>query len=148
MSTYCAIIIQTTSNRSCIMGFREIRPQRNSSSANRKNTIRVSFPKIKATNKYNMNMYIGINVAHKLDFRDGDKISFNVDEDNPRIWLLKKAQDDVGFKLIDSTKNKDGATLRLQMTWNEYTPDPHETSVREVKHDMHLGGLRVFAHLT
>lgn len=129
------------------MGFREIRPQRNSSSVNRKNTIRVSFPKIKATNKYIMNMYIGINIANKFDFKDGDKISFNVDEDNPRIWLLKKAPDDVGFKLIDSTKGKNCMTLRLQMTWNEYIPESHEISVREVKYDMHLGGLRIFAHL-
>lgn len=129
------------------MAFREIRPQRNSSSLNTVNTVRISFPKVKATGKHNLNIYIGMNVAHKLGLKDGDKISFSVDEDNPRIWLIKKAINDVGYKLIDSKKNKDSTNLRLQLTWNEYTPDPQETAVREVKHDMHDGGLRIFAHL-
>lgn len=129
------------------MGFREIRPQRNSSSANTLNTVRVSFPKVSATGKHNMNMYIGMNIAKQLDFKDGDKISFSVDEDNHRIWLLKKSTDGVGYKLIDSTKNKEATNLRMQMTWNEYMPTPKEIPVREVKHDMHAGGLRVFAHL-
>lgn len=129
------------------MGFREIRPQRNSSSTNTLNTVRVSFPKVKATGKHNMNMYIGINIAKQLDFKDGDKISVSVDEDNPKIWLLKKSTDGVGYKLIDSTKNKESTNLRMQMTWNEYVPTSQEIPVREVKYDMHAGGLRVFAHL-
>lgn len=128
------------------MGFREIRPQRNNSVSNRENTVRVSFSKVSATGKYNLNVYIGGNVAKDYGLKDRDKISFNVDEDNPRIWLLKKATNGVGYTLMDS-ENKSGTVLRLQMGWNEYKPEDREKSVREVKHGMYEGSLRIFGTL-
>lgn len=129
------------------MGFREILPSRSNSSFNTSDAVRVSFPKMISTGKSNMSMYIGINIAKKLDFKDGDKISFSVDEDDPKIWLLKKALNNVGYKLRGSKQNKTLTNLRLQMIWRQYVPEAQETPVRDVKYDMYAGGLRVFAGL-
>lgn len=130
------------------MGFREVVPQRNTSKANVSSSIRASFPRTGKDKKSNMlNMYIGIDIAKKFGFKDGDKISFNVDESNPRIWLLLKSEDGIGYTLIDSKKGKGSTNLRMQMTWKEFIPDEKERPIKELKYDIHKGGLRIFANI-
>ncbi|HAU3911421.1 TPA: hypothetical protein F7082_14930 [Legionella pneumophila] len=127
------------------MALREIRPKRNKSSSNRGSMVRASFSSVKSSGGYNLNLYIGKNVAQSFGFKDGDKISFNIDEDNPRIWVLKKSVDGVGYTLVDGSKNKTGEVLRLQLGWDEYEPDEKERPVREVKHGAGEGGLRIIS---
>lgn len=129
------------------MKFREIMPHRKTDiyAANMLDVVRVSFPKIKSSGKHNMNIYIGINIANKFDFKEGDKISFSVEEDNPRIWLLKKATNNVGYKLIGSKTSKNLTSLRLQMTWKEYIPDAQEIPARKVRYDSYSDALIIFS---
>lgn len=129
------------------MGFKEVIPQRIRASSNAINIIRVSFSKMNKTGTYNINIYIGVNVAKKIGLKDSDKIKFYIDEDNPRLWLIKKADDGGGYKVIDPKKSKDSVNLRLQMTWKKYIPEEKELSVREVTYDIYDGGIRVFANL-
>lgn len=129
------------------MGFKEVIPQRIRASSNAVNIIRVSFSKMNKTGVYNINIYIGINAAKKIGLKDSDKIKFYIDEDNPRLWLIKKADDEGGYKVIDPKKSKDSVSLRLQMTWKKYIPDEKELSVREVTYDIYDGGIRIFANL-
>lgn len=131
------------------MGFKEVKPLRNNSSINREKNVRVSFSKIKATGTFNLNIYIGKTVAQEYGFKSGDKIKFYVDEDNPRIWLLKKSTDGIGYSLIDATKDKEGSVLRLQMGWRDkqFVPKDAERALREVEYGVYEGGLRIFGTL-
>ncbi|HAT2123407.1 TPA: hypothetical protein JBB10_01485 [Legionella pneumophila subsp. pneumophila] len=129
------------------MGFKEVRPQRISASSNASNLIRVSFSKPLKSKKFNINIYIGIHIAEKIGLKADEKIKFYIDEDNPRLWLIKKANDGVGYKVIDPKKTKDSSSLRLQMGWDKYTPNEDEISVREVENDIYDGGIRIFANL-
>jgi hypothetical protein len=46
-----------------------------------------------------MVMYLGCELCQQL--QEGDKIKFFIEADNPRIWWIKKAEDDRGYCLCN-----------------------------------------------
>jgi hypothetical protein len=101
------------------MNFIEIKPARSRSSLEISDKVRISFPTLKDKSKHTMLMYLGKDVAGQIGIHGGDKIKFYVDQTNPRIWFIKKSNDDSGYKVLDikSKKGKGSSTLRIQMTW-------------------------------
>ena len=131
------------------MTFREVVPSRNRAGSDVKDKIRVSFPYIRKDKEKHGNtmiMYLGKDIAGKVGIHGNDKIKFFVDSSNSRIWLIKKAEDDVGYKVMDIERpsGKKSDTLRIQMTWKEFEPNESEIPVKTVKHELYEGGIRIF----
>jgi hypothetical protein len=129
--------------------FREIRPTRNRSRADVSDMVRVSFPQLKSEStgqpKHTMILYLGKKVAEKVGIIASDKIKFYVDLDNPRIWLIKKSQNDVGYKLLDLKRlsGKAADAFRFQMTWKEFQPSEADISLHKVDYEIYQDGIKV-----
>ena len=134
------------------MAYKEIFPQNYQSRLNTKAIVRVSFPyiKVKSVNVKkvvgnSMTMYIGKEVADVINIQGGDRVKFFVDSRNPRIWFIKKSTDGIGYKVAELRRQTDrpAGCVRLHMTWNEFTPEDAEISLRTVKHEISDGGLKI-----
>ncbi len=111
--------------------------------------VRVSFPRLKdsggKSSKHTMILYLGKKVAEKIGIHSNDKIKFYIALGEPRIWLLKKSNDDVGYKVLDLKRpsGKASDAYRIQMTWKDFTPDESEIPLRTVPHEIYEGGIKV-----
>lgn len=89
-----------------------------------------------------MRLSIGKDIADTLNFKKGQRINFSVDEDNTRVWLLKKSIDDYGFK-ISQAKSSNNIMIQISI-WKEYIPNQEEMKLRKVDYEFFDGGLMVF----
>lgn len=129
--------------------FREIKPTRNRSRKDVSCVVRVSFPQLKGgtaeTSKHTMILYLGKKIAEKVGIAANNKIKFFVDSTNPRVWLIKKSENDVGYKLLDLKRpsGKAADAFRFQMTWKEFRPTEMDISLHEVHSEIYQGGIKV-----
>ncbi len=129
--------------------FREIRPTRNRSRADVSNMVRVSFPQLKGDGKgspkHTMILYLGKKIAEKVGIHADGKIKFFVDSSNPRVWLIIKSQNDVGYKLLNLKRpsGKEADAFRFQMTWKEFQPTEADIPLHEVKYEIYQDGIKV-----
>jgi bifunctional DNA-binding transcriptional regulator/antitoxin component of YhaV-PrlF toxin-antitoxin module len=133
------------------MAFREIRPTRSRSTSDVSDVVRVSFQSFKEKNqegfRYSMILYIGKKIAELLGIQGSDKIRFYVDSENPRVWLVKKSDNQTGYKTLD-LKRKSGKTsdaLRVQLSWKEFIPTEEEMSLRTLKYETAENGITIDA---
>lgn len=129
--------------------FREIKPTRNRSRTDVSEKVRISFPQLKGSDdgapKHTMILYLGKKIAEKVGINGSDKIKFFVDSENPRVWLIKKSDTDVGYKVLDLKRpsGKESDVYRIQMTWKEFQPSDAEIPLHEVEYKIYQGGIKV-----
>jgi hypothetical protein len=94
---------------------------------------------------YGMVLYIGIEICQQLQLQAGDKIKFFIEEKNPRTWQIKKALDDCGYTLINSSQSKslNHRYLKCQITWRFFNPTPEEIPLHRVSHEVLEDGLLI-----
>jgi hypothetical protein len=106
--------------------------------------IKVGFQPIRHRKKalktvYGMIMYIGTELCQPLQLQAGDKIKFFIEENDSRIWQIKKAGDDVGYTLFKANSRY----LKCQITWQFFDPTPSEIPLHRVPHEFFEEGLLV-----
>jgi hypothetical protein len=123
------------------MNFIRINPTKNRPSSTRsRQSIRAVFSQIKgkSPNAYNLILYIGKEIAEKLNAKAGDKIAVSYDQENNRRLLIEKA--DEGYTLT-KVSNKDNApAFRIMLQWQIFTPEEKDFQLREVLLEKHDNG--------
>ena len=117
------------------MGFKRIDPKRNRpTSARARQAIRVVFSPIKRSKVggYILTMYIGKDIADKLNLKAGDKVAVSYDEDNNRKLLIE--QDHVGYTLANIS-GKTSPSYRILLQWQLFAPNQEDTKLREVEYE-------------
>ncbi len=131
------------------MGFEKYKPKRSYSTILSKKIVRVAFrtgQKAKDPSKpipITINIDIGLEVAKQIGLLAGKKIDFYVDQDNSRLWLIKKSEN----PMYGYTLSKSLYSLKLAFTWDKFSPNENDYKFREVKHDLHDGGLRIYGNV-
>ena len=115
-----------------IMEFIEIKPTKiRSNNDYLRKIVRASFTKPKSKDSvFSLSIYIGKDIANKLDLKKNDKVSISYGAEDQRIWLIKKSIGS-GYKLLD-TKDSSPA-LKFQLTWRLFEPKQNEIGAREIK---------------
>jgi len=133
------------------MAFIEYNPKKSPSDSTAKSKVRINFSCKKKGEKtlgYVLIIRIGRDLADKLDIKSGDKVSFSYDDENKRIWLIKKIDTDNGYK-IGSRPN--ALSFMLQITWDTtklFKPDENEINkARYVSIDFYQDSLKIDAGL-
>jgi len=110
-----------------------------------KKSIRVAFrcgQKTKKTTPWNIHIYVGIEIAQKMGLKEGEKISFYVDRDNPRLWLMKKPTTQTSGYTLSGVPN----ALRTAFKWEKFIPQESEREFKSCKFDIHDGGIRIYGN--
>jgi hypothetical protein len=106
--------------------------------------VRFTFKKIKRKERnywwYMLIIYLGKNKAEEVGIKAGDKVGFFYEEENPRVWLLKKSTDDSGHK-VGKKSNQNSPYFIIQIVWNLSIPNKEELLIREVKTKPYQGGI-------
>ena len=129
--------------------FIELRPfrQRDSTSCVSRQQIKVSFPIVQHRHDplrcvHAMVMYIGIDLCQPLNLQAGDKIKFFIEENNPRIWQIKRAWNDQGYTLCNPKGiNQPSHNVKFQMLWKFFKPPLSEMPTQVVFHEFYDGGI-------
>lgn len=110
-----------------------------------KSRVKVFFCKGKTHKKIRLfiTVSIGENLANKVFFKKGDRVSFSYSEENNRIWLIKKTNNLTGYKLREK-----GCFLIIQLDWNLFEPDQKEFDIHYVQAEIYEGGIKIDASLT
>ena len=108
-----------------------IQPKRNRpSSVKARQCIRATFSRSKkGDNGFLLTMYIGKDLAKKLNFKSGDKIAVGYSKANNRTIVLKRA--DTGYTL-SAINGKDSPAFRVMLQWQVFEPRDDEMTLREV----------------
>lgn len=137
--------------------FRQIHPGKKESDYSALDKIKLVFVDIKKTKEGRstvvgtaFRLQIGMNVARTVGLNAGDKVNFYVDDEEPRIWFIRKSDTDTGYTLFSNkqkiTENqikKEPRMLVLAITWKEYTPESYQRSIYECDFEHHQGGLLI-----
>lgn len=121
------------------MKFKEIYP-RNISIKN-KSSIKSYFRKNKCQKSFSLTIILGKEIYEKFTFIPGKKIKIFINEDNNRIILLKKSEDENGFTLSKNFKSNEA---KLTLTWRAFIPTEEEMISKEIKFDAYEENLRIF----
>lgn len=100
--------------------------------------VKISFPLLQKK-ILQLNMAIGKDVARKVGFRKGDKVSIYISKHKPNMWLVKKTGSEKGYTLTEIP----GDTLKIQLTWKEGVPKGYDNHRRFVKWDLREGMLEL-----
>ena len=126
--------------------FVDHKPRKRTTDVRELDKVRVSFRQIKDKNgKINgeaILIYIGRNKGDQAGIDIGDRVDFQYEKANPRIWLVKKSHTGAGYKIGGRPGT---SSLKLQVTWKVSEPDQADRQVREVKSDFYKGGIRIFS---
>lgn len=125
------------------MAFIELPPRKFTADKDTKYIIKICFTK-KNGRKSGIFIRIGSEVANKIGIKAGDRVSFSYDDENNRIWLIKKSEADKGY-LLGGKPNANSFTI--QVTWDFFIPNEVECNTRCVHNDIWGGGIRIFAEL-
>jgi len=102
------------------------------------------YPKNPLKTVYGMVMYVGMDICQQLQLQAGDKIKFFIEKQNPRIWQIKKAWDDLGYTLFNPNRNiRSSCYLKCQITWEFFEPLPSEKPLHKVSHEFCEEGLLI-----
>jgi hypothetical protein len=111
--------------------------------------IKVSFQRLRYDENtlktaYAMVMYIGMGLCQPLQLQARDKIKFFLEENDDRIWQIKKAWDDQGYTLFNPHQNKAVSRyLKFQMVWRFFDPTPSYLRLQRVSHELCEEGLLI-----
>lgn len=92
----------------------------------------------KPHNKYSLYLAISCDLLEELNFDIKKKVTFLVDENNPKIWLLKQNTES------NRTLTKVRSSAVVSITWNLFKIPENATKTKELKHDFYDGGLRIY----
>lgn len=102
--------------------------------------IRATFRHRKNINSYMLNFSIGEEVYKKANLTAGDKIRMFVDDENPRLWCLKKSDLNFGYTL---GHRKGSRGLSFTIGWPYYVPEETERNVRNIPYTITDHGLEL-----
>ena len=85
---------------------------------------------------------IGGHLANRASIKEGDRLSFSYDENNNRIWFLKKTNNLKGYKVRRSWN-----FLMIQFEWKLFEPDQREWDTHYVEAEIYEGGIKINASL-
>ena len=130
------------------MNYIELKPKKNKSSEEVINQIRISFSKPRKTGKkinndrYILSIYIGNEIAKKLNFESGNKISFSYDDRNRENWFIRKSNNGIGFTLSKQTD----LYFKTQITWDIgiFRPKEDNLNIRDVGFAYKDGGIEIY----
>jgi hypothetical protein len=106
-----------------------------------KDIIRVAF----YYKKYGrLILKIGKNIAAKVGITHKDKISFSYQEDNHKIWLIKKSPLNSGFKPFVGNPEK-CSFYTFQIAWHLFIPNEKEIKTKEVEYKIVGNEIYIFA---
>lgn len=116
--------------------------------------IRVSFKEKSAKSPLEakniiLTIYIGKNIADKLDLDAESRVMFFYDDINTRKWLIKKSLTDTGYKLVEATKTGAGSNyLRMQLTFKvpNFTIKDDDLINRKVGYAIENNGILIDAN--
>ena len=130
--------------------FKELTPIKTMTTEDTSNIVRVSFNTRRNSRKEVIGnaalIYLGKGIAQKIGINEGDRVKLSVDTINPRVWLLQKATNDIGYKVLDVKRpgTQQVKSYRIQLTWREFVPTQDERTTREAKFDHYAGGIRIY----
>jgi hypothetical protein len=111
-----------------------IRPKRNRpTSAKARESIRTGFTKSKrGEGGFILTIYLGKNIAEKIEISKGEKVAVGYDKNNPRKLFLKKAN--TGYTVTElSSKNKDTPSFRIMLQWQQFVPNEIDMPSKIIK---------------
>lgn len=128
------------------MAFIEYEPRRTMVSLTSSSDVIINFSVNKKQRR--LIIRIGIDLANKIDIKPGDKVSFSYDDENKRIWLIKKINTINGYKVGGKLN---ALRVILQIAYDEnilFKPEEKEIShTRHVKSEIYEGGIKIDATL-
>jgi hypothetical protein len=105
-------------------------------------TVKISFCKT----RYKPTVIIRIpkDLCDKVGMLNGDRVHFSYDEDDKRIWLIKKTKELMSYK-ISVNKSSGKRFLGIQLTWDNtlFEPDESEYKIHYVNANIEQGGIRI-----
>jgi hypothetical protein len=124
------------------MGFIKIDPIKNKQINSYIKQVRVVFAKIRkksVKDGYTLTIYIGKEIADRLKFVAGDKVSIAYDDQNNRKVLIEKSE--AGYPLVRNGA-KEIIALKTKLNWLLFTPKENDLELHEIKYEFtSMGGL-------
>lgn len=78
----------------------------------------------KKNNKYYLHLQIGKEIAHKIGINENDfRIEFYIDSDNPRLWMIKPAND---ASLFTYKPSLFFSNYHLKLVWHRFVPSKRD----------------------
>lgn len=75
-------------------------------------------------NKYYIHIHIGVEIANKIGINENNfKVEFYIDSDNPRLWMIKPANEKSVFTYKPALFF---TNYHLKLAWYKFVPNPKD----------------------
>lgn len=130
------------------MAFIEIKKRRKGRHSLSEKEVKFRFFKIKK-NKYILFVYIGKEILDQMSCNIDDRTKFFIDESNPRLWLIKKSNNEEGFKIGKANSKSTNGRGFICITGLDpyiHLPSEQEMIIQSANYEISKDGLIINGH--